>query len=505
MNKNVSLMEAKNQRKYDAMRCHWDGFFSGFSAFSPEAAVVDAIFNSHEWFVEKEEEKAYFEYACDFLERFCGELQAMEAWRSRKVAEEFLRAAHFRHTVHNNEDIRRLMQARARLFEYALNSSDFSQNYQFSPSTNLKRFGVVFKHFENDPELTSIVPFFLGLKAHGVKITAFYTGEVADADCRSAMATFVDDFVPVGKSLGSAVSLVRSFDLDFLLFANDVTAKYTLAAMMSFCRLARKTAICVSSLVTTCSPYVDVYLGGKFYRENGCADEFAEAFWEMPDPGFKFWYPESCTERINVDRSVLGIGDEFAFVSGANQKKLHAPLIRVWSRILALVPGSVLVLYPFPPHFGPEREEVVSRVYREFVRCGIEAERIIICPGLPGRHCVLSLLSGMDLALDSFPYTGVTTVVDAVEAGLPTISLKGARLRSMQGAAILEAAGLQECVAESEDQYVELAVSVAGNSILLAKLREIAIQAKGRFLDASTFGELSASRIINFFRDSGHE
>ena len=55
--------------------------------------------------------------------------------------------------------------------------------------------------------------------------------------------------------------------------------------------------------------------------------------------------------------------------------------------------------------------------------------------------------------------------------GVPTLSVAGDRLLSRQGASLLSAAGLPEWVAQSQAQYVDKAIALAGDLPKLARLR----------------------------------
>jgi predicted O-linked N-acetylglucosamine transferase (SPINDLY family) len=70
----------------------------------------------------------------------------------------------------------------------------------------------------------------------------------------------------------------------------------------------------------------------------------------------------------------------------------------------------------------------------------------------------------MDIGLDSFPYPGVTTMVDALIAGLPTITLESMTLRCSQGAAIVSSIGLNEVISSNHDDYCEKVFKLAKDS-----------------------------------------
>jgi len=83
----------------------------------------------------------------------------------------------------------------------------------------------------------------------------------------------------------------------------------------------------------------------------------------------------------------------------------------------------------------------------------------------------LQLYQRIDLALDPFPCNGMTTTCDALWMGVPVVTLAGEMPVSRAGLSILSTIGLAEMAAYSEDDYVRLAVKLAGNLPRLAELR----------------------------------
>ena len=77
----------------------------------------------------------------------------------------------------------------------------------------------------------------------------------------------------------------------------------------------------------------------------------------------------------------------------------------------------------------------------------------------------------MDIALDPFPYNGVTTTCDALWMGVPVISLAGQMSVSRQGVRFLRSAGLDELLAETPEDYIRIASDLAGDLARLAALR----------------------------------
>jgi predicted O-linked N-acetylglucosamine transferase (SPINDLY family) len=147
--------------------------------------------------------------------------------------------------------------------------------------------------------------------------------------------------------------------------------------------------------------------------------------------------------------------------------KLSPDALQLWSRVLQAVPNSRLVLkassFIDPLLRGEVRDRLVS--------WGAPADRLdILAPALETKDH-LSLYSTIDIALDPFPYHGTTTTLEALHMGVPVVTLAGDRHAARVGVSLLHAAGLQEFIAATPEQYVDIAATLARDRGRLAALR----------------------------------
>ena len=73
--------------------------------------------------------------------------------------------------------------------------------------------------------------------------------------------------------------------------------------------------------------------------------------------------------------------------------------------------------------------------------------------------------------LDTFPHTGGTTTCDALWMGAPVVTLAGETATSRGGASLLHAVGLDELVAHTPEEYLDIATTLARDPHRLAALR----------------------------------
>ncbi len=156
-------------------------------------------------------------------------------------------------------------------------------------------------------------------------------------------------------------------------------------------------------------------------------------------------------------------GGPVTFGSRNNFAKCNDAVLRLWARVLAAVPGSRLQMH-CPA--GEPRDRVQSL----FERAGIERARLGFAERTPDR-AYLRDYEGIDVALDPFPYNGVTTTCEALYMGVPVVTLPGRLAVSRTGLSLLTAVGCAEWVARDEEDFVRIAAGLAGDLPRLAARR----------------------------------
>ena len=101
----------------------------------------------------------------------------------------------------------------------------------------------------------------------------------------------------------------------------------------------------------------------------------------------------------------------------------------------------------------------------------------------------LKLYNKANVALDTFPYPGVTTSYEAIVMGLPVLTMKGFNFNSRCGESINKNIGLNDLIAENDEDYIKKANALKLEKNLSLKyglsLREKAL--KSPLFDTDTF------------------
>ncbi len=171
-------------------------------------------------------------------------------------------------------------------------------------------------------------------------------------------------------------------------------------------------------------------------------------------------------------RAEVGLPDDaFVFCCFNNTWKISPGMFTIWMRLLREVERSILWL--------KDINEIATENLRTAARqAGVDPERLVFAPRLPlpdhlARHRFA------DLFLDTLPFNAHTTANDALRAGLPVLTCRGATYAGRVAASQLHAIGLDDLVTESLEDYEALAAKLARDRNLLQSVRH-KLQANAR-------------------------
>lgn len=156
------------------------------------------------------------------------------------------------------------------------------------------------------------------------------------------------------------------------------------------------------------------------------------------------------------------------FGSFNHQWKIQECTVALWSQVMHAVPESRLLLKAV----GFDRKETVERYQRLFETAGIGRDRIRCLGGTHVKRRHFELYGQVDVALDPFPYHGTTTTCEAWWMGVPIVTLVGDRNASRVGASLSRQMGLDDWVANTPEEYVNIAVSASKDVKRLSDVRK---------------------------------
>ena len=161
-------------------------------------------------------------------------------------------------------------------------------------------------------------------------------------------------------------------------------------------------------------------------------NNFSNFFTEKPLILNDIWSILTCFEKVEICSQIPFYKNGFiTFGSFNNLPKINENIIRIWSKILNEVEDSKLRLISLP-----FKDEDVKKYFKKLFNLnGIESERLIF-NGDSSRKDFFYNYNFIDIALDTSPYGGGTTTLEAAWMCIPTLTCAGDTFLSRCGKSI---------------------------------------------------------------------
>jgi protein O-GlcNAc transferase len=205
------------------------------------------------------------------------------------------------------------------------------------------------------------------------------------------------------------------------------------------------------------------------------ADELATERLYRLDPCFLTYAPDPDAPPPAPPPSLTA--RRVAFGSFSTLSKLTDLTLNLYGRILAATPGSRLILKNRAHQIADGATYLRERV----ARAGLDPARVDLLPMTPSFSDHLRSYSLIDIALDTFPYNGTTTICESLLMGVPLLTMRPGprhdRHAARVGMSLLATAGAPDLIAPDEAGLVALAAALASDPALLATRRPLLRQA----------------------------
>lgn len=278
---------------------------------------------------------------------------------------------------------------------------------------------------------------------------------------RERVCRAVDQFVEVSdKSDDEIARIIRDLEIDIAIDLKGYTNESRPAILSS--RPAPVQAQYLGFPGTMGVNFIDYIIADRIVIPKSQTHLYSEQICWLPD-----------TYQCNDDRRApavraptryeMGLPAGFVFCCFNSNHKILPDVFAVWMRLLAGTPGSVLWLLG-------DNAAAMQNLRSAAQAHGIDPERLVFAHHTdPVSH--LARQRNADLFLDTLPYNAHTTASDALWAGLPLLTVRGATFAGCVAASLLTAAGLPELVTDSLGEYESLALALARDSERLRRIR----------------------------------
>jgi len=265
------------------------------------------------------------------------------------------------------------------------------------------------------------------------------------------------------------INLVKKDSVDILFDLSGHTAKNRLSIFVN--KPAPVQVTWCGYNASTGLKEIDYIIGDPYVVPLSDQKYFTEKIFQLPNT----FQCISINDDIKIDQSSYQDKKNVIFGSFNNLSKINDNVIDVWSEILKRVENSKLFLKAKQL----DNLKMVENIRKKFQKNGINAEKIITEGRSKTREEMLKKYNQIDIALDPFPYSGVTTSFESVWMGVPLLTKKGSNFYSRIGVSINKNLSMDDWIANNEKDYISKAISKVSD---LEKLFQIKKELRNKFL-----------------------
>jgi predicted O-linked N-acetylglucosamine transferase (SPINDLY family) len=437
---------------------------------------------------EMERSRAAYDAQLDELERWCSERGAEKAARAVGTQQPFYLAYH---DVDHRERMARYGALSARLMGAWQKATGLAAPARITRAET--RIGIVSAHVRDHSVWNALVKGWLQhIDRARFDVRLFHLGAAHDVE--TALAKTMVTHYTYGKSdLVEWTQLILGHQLDVLLYPE--VGMDPLTAKLASLRLAPVQAAAWGHPLTTGLPTMDYFLSADALERAPADADYTERLVRLPGLGC------CCTPTkapaADIDIASLGIRDGMPLLVCAGAPFKYTPRHdAVFAQIARRLGECQLVFFVPQPQALMER--VRARMARAFAAAGLDLSEHAAFVPWQNRAAFFGLMRQADVYLDTLGFSGFNGALQAIECGLPVAAFEGKFLRGRLASGILRRMGLDELVADTPAQYVEIAVKLARDAAYWGAMRERIIASR-----AVLYGDTEPVRALErFFEDA---
>ena len=265
------------------------------------------------------------------------------------------------------------------------------------------------------------------------------------------------------------INLVNKDSIDILFDLSGHTAKNRLSIFVN--KIAPVQVTWLGYNASTGLKEIDYIIVDPYVVPLSDQKYFAEKIFQLPNT----FQCISIKDDIKINLSRYKNKRDIIFGSFNNLSKINDNVIDLWSQILKKVENSKLFLKAKQL----DNLTIVENIKKKFQKNGINTGKIITEGKSKTREEMLKKYNQIDIALDPFPYSGITTSLEASWMGVPLLTKKGNNFYSRIGTSINKNLDMEDWIANNEKDYILKAISKTSD---LEKLFQTKKELRNKFL-----------------------
>jgi predicted O-linked N-acetylglucosamine transferase (SPINDLY family) len=245
---------------------------------------------------------------------------------------------------------------------------------------------------------------------------------------------------------GAIIRKIKDDKIDILVDLDSYTLDLTCTIMA-----AKPAPIQVTWLGTDASGLstIDYYIADPYVLPEDAQAHYREKIWRLPQTyiavdGFEVGYPTLHRQDLDIPANAI------VYYSSQVAFKRHPETMRLQLEIIKQVPDSYLLIK------GIGDPQIIKTYFTELANeVGVSVDRLRFLEPFASEYDHRGTLDIADIILDTYPYSGATTTLEALWVGVPLVTRVGETFSSRNSYAFLMNAGVTEGIAWSAQEYLD--------------------------------------------------
>ena len=327
--------------------------------------------------------------------------------------------------------------------------------YQASPSAKKIQLGIVSDHFRHHSVWHAIIKGWLThLDPSKFEIHLFHLGNSVDHNTDYAKERAAS-FTSNQSSLLAWANAILDKNIEALIYPE--IGMNQLATQVANLRLAPIQMVAWGHPETSGLPTIDYYLSAELFENESSDDAYSEKLIRLPNLGCS--YSRLPISAADFDLSSIGVNQDSPIFVCPGMLFKYAPANDwILARIAKGVDKCQFIF--FYEHNGLA-EILKVRLKKAFAKEGLVADDYLVFTTLQEPASFYGLLKCCDVFLDTIGFSGFNTAIQAIDCALPIVTKEGDFMRGRLASGILKRMALDECIAKTDQEYIEQAVRLA--------------------------------------------
>ncbi len=351
------------------------------------------------------------------------------------------------------------------------------------PADGPVRVGIVSAHiFKNHSVWSALVKgWFDHSNPDRIALHVFYLGDHQDSETAWAKSRSAS-FESGKRDFAKWAEVIQAKQVDVLIYPEIGMDRLTMK--LASLRLAPVQATTWGHPETSGLPTIDYFLSAADLEPVNAQDSYTEQLVLLPKLGC-YYYP-SVVESVTLDLPALGIATEAPLLLCPGTPFKYAPKHdHVFIEIARKLGKCQFIFFSHPVRALADK--LRARLQAAFAEAQMNCDDFCVFIPWQDKAAFFGLMKRADVFLDTIGFSGFNTAIQALECDLPIVTREGRFLRGRLASGILRNIDLQELIADSDEDYIELAVRLARDAAYRNAIRQrIASSRDALFYDASS-------------------